>query len=79
MGEQVLRERQRGDAGHDGGHFQYPKFLTTYESRTANPLPMFGTQGNGTAIHGTEGSIIVTRSGCRVIPNEGQQARRRDL
>jgi predicted dehydrogenase len=47
--------------------FQYPKFLTTYESRTANPLPMFNS-GNGTAIHGTEGSILLTRSNCTVIP-----------
>ena len=37
--------------------FHYPKFLTTYESRTANSLPMFNS-GNGTAIHGTEGSIL---------------------
>ena len=40
--------------------FQYPKFLMTYESRTCNPLPMFNS-GNGTAIHGTEGSILLTR------------------
>jgi hypothetical protein len=25
--------------------------------------------GNGTAIHGTEGSILVTRSACTVIPS----------
>ena len=47
--------------------YQYPKFLQTYESRTANPLQMFNS-GNGTAIHGTEGSILVNRSGCTVIP-----------
>ncbi len=46
--------------------FQYPKFLTTYESRTCNPLPMFNS-GAGTAIHGTEGSILLTRSNCTVI------------
>jgi len=35
--------------------FYYPKFLTTYESRTCNPLPLFGrNQGAGTTIHGTE-------------------------
>ena len=29
--------------------FHYPKFLMTYESRTANPLPLFGrNQGAGT-------------------------------
>ena len=50
--------------------FHYPKFLVTYESRTCNPLPLFGRdQGNGTTIHGTEGTIFVNRSGCWVIPN----------
>jgi predicted dehydrogenase len=53
--------------------FQYPKFLTTYESRTANPLPMFGRGGNATAIHGTEGTIIVSRQGVWVIPNRGSK------
>jgi predicted dehydrogenase len=47
--------------------YQYPKFLQTYESRSANPLQMFGG-ANGTAIHGTEGTILVNRSGCTVIP-----------
>jgi predicted dehydrogenase len=51
--------------------FEYPKFLVTYESRTANPLPLFGrSQGNGTTIHGTEATIFVNRSGCWIIPNE---------
>jgi len=50
--------------------FYYPKFLTTYESRTCNPLPLFGRdQGAGTTIHGTEGTIFVNRSGCWLIPN----------
>jgi predicted dehydrogenase len=50
--------------------FYYPKFLATYESRTCNPLPLFGRdQGAGTTIHGTEGTILVSRSGCWVIPN----------
>lgn len=49
--------------------FHYPKFLATYESRTANPMPMFGDHGSGTAIHGTEGTLIVYRRGCWVIPN----------
>jgi predicted dehydrogenase len=49
--------------------FYYPKYLTTYESRTCNPLPLFGRdQGAGTTIHGTEGTIFVNRSGCWVIP-----------
>jgi predicted dehydrogenase len=50
--------------------FEYPKFLMTYESRTCNPLPLFGrNQANGTSIHGTEGTIFVNRSGCWVVPN----------
>jgi predicted dehydrogenase len=53
--------------------FAYPKFLLTYESRTCNPLPLFGrNQGNGTTIHGTEGTIFVNRSGCWVIPNNSK-------
>jgi hypothetical protein len=47
--------------------FHYPKFIQTYESRTANPLPMFG-HGAGTSIHGTEGTLIVNRSGVWVVP-----------
>ena len=39
--------------------FNYPKFLTTYESRTCNPLPLFGRgEGAGTTIHGTEGDHL---------------------
>jgi predicted dehydrogenase len=48
----------------------YPKFILTYESRTANALPMFG-HGVGTAIHGTEATIVVNRQGCWLIPNRG--------
>jgi predicted dehydrogenase len=50
--------------------FRYPNFLASYESRTCNPMPMFGPHGSGTSIHGTEGTIIVLRRGCWVIPNE---------
>ncbi len=52
--------------------FHYPKFLLTYESRTANPMPMFG-QGAATSIHGTEATLVVRRGGCYVIPNEKSQ------
>lgn len=48
--------------------FRYPKFLLTYESRTANPMPMFG-EGAATSIHGTEGTLVVKRGGCYVVPN----------
>jgi predicted dehydrogenase len=47
--------------------FHYPRFIQTYESRTANPLPMFG-HGAGTSIHGTEGTLIVNRSGVWITP-----------
>ena len=49
--------------------FEYPKFLVTYESRTCNPLPLFGlNQATGTSIHGTEGTLVVNRRGVWVIP-----------
>lgn len=51
--------------------FQYPKFLSTYESRTANPMQMFGMgQGAATVIHGSQASVMVSRSGCWLIPND---------
>jgi predicted dehydrogenase len=54
--------------------FHYPKFLLTYESRTCNPLPLFGmNQGAGTMIGGTEASLLVCRSGCWLIPNKGSK------
>ena len=50
--------------------FHYENFLSSYESRTCNPLPMFGLgQGAATVIHGTEATVFVNRSGCRLIPN----------
>ena len=49
--------------------FQYPKWIQSYESRTANSTPMFG-QAAATAIHGTEGTLVVNRSGCWVTPTE---------
>lgn len=54
--------------------FMYPKFLTSYESRTCNPMPMFGNQGAGTSVHGTEATMIVNRQGCWVTPNKGSKA-----
>lgn len=53
--------------------FTYPKFLLTYESRTANSMPMFAGQGAATSIHGTEANVIVTRGGCWLIPNKGSK------
>jgi predicted dehydrogenase len=48
--------------------FYYPKFLSSYESRTCNSLPLFGHQGAGTSLHGTEATVIVNRGGCWLIP-----------
>lgn len=53
--------------------FTYPKFMLTYESRTANPLPMFANQGAGTIIHGTDANVMVTRGGCWLIPNRNSK------
>jgi predicted dehydrogenase len=52
--------------------YRYPKFLMSYESRTCNPMPMFG-QGAATSIHGTEGTLIVNRGGCWVTPVKGSK------
>jgi predicted dehydrogenase len=52
--------------------FRYPNFLLTYESRTANPMPMFG-QGAATSIHGTEATLVVNRGGCWLVPNKGSK------
>jgi predicted dehydrogenase len=49
--------------------FQYPKFLASYESRTTNPMPMFG-QSYGTSVHGTEATLVFNRGGCWLIPNK---------
>ena len=64
----VRDNRETPDTMH--ATFYYPRFLTTYESRTCNSLPLFGRdQGEGTTVHGTEGTLFVNRSGCWVIPN----------
>src|SRR5205085_4294757 len=46
--------------------FHYPKFVGCYESRTANPYPMYGDAGYGTAFHGTEGTLLVNRGGWKL-------------
>ncbi len=55
--------------------FQYPKWLASYESRTCNPMPMFGDHGAGTSVHGTEGTLIVHRRGCWLIPKDKSEAK----
>jgi predicted dehydrogenase len=49
--------------------FQYPNFMMTYELRQSCATPMFG-QGGATGIMGTEGMVVVTRSGCWLNPNK---------
>lgn len=53
--------------------FFYPKFLSSYESRTCNPMPLLGHWGAATAIHGTEATVVVNRGGCWFIPNRGSK------
>jgi len=49
--------------------YQYPGFMMTYELRQSCATTMFG-QGGATGIMGTEGMLVVTRSGCWVNPNK---------
>ncbi len=51
--------------------FYYPHFLTTYESRTCNPMPMFAMKdGGATVIHGTDATLFVNRRGCWLTPTK---------
>lgn len=68
MGSKLYVDDNRDTPDTMMATFNYPKYLLTYESRTANPMPMFG-QGAATSIHGTEATLIVNRGGCYVIPN----------
>jgi predicted dehydrogenase len=70
MGDKLYVEDNRDTPDTMLATFRYPKFLCSYESRTCNPLPMFGDQGAATVINGTEATIILNRSGCRLIPND---------
>jgi predicted dehydrogenase len=49
--------------------YQYPSFMMTYELRQSCSTPMFG-QGGATGIMGTEGMLVVTRSGCWLSPSK---------
>ncbi len=53
--------------------YQYADFMLTYELRQSCATPMFGQNG-GTAIMGTEGMVVVTRSGCWLTPNRDSKA-----
>jgi predicted dehydrogenase len=52
--------------------FQYEKFLSTHESRTCNPMPLFG-QGYGTSFHGTKGTLVVNRGGVWVYDLQSKE------
>jgi predicted dehydrogenase len=49
--------------------YHYPSFVGSYESRTANPFPMYGS-GYGTSFHGTKATLMVNRGGYWIFPNE---------
>ncbi len=68
MGDKLYVEDNRDTPDTLMATYRYPKFLLTYESRTCNPMPMFG-HGAGTSIHGTEATIVLNRSGCWLVPN----------
>jgi predicted dehydrogenase len=70
MGDKLYVQDNRDTPDTMLATFRYPKFLTSYESRTCNPMPMFGGQGAATVINGTEATILLNRSGCRLIPND---------
>lgn len=72
MGDKLYVDDNRDTPDTMMATFRYPKFMLTYESRTANPMPMFG-QGAASSVHGTEATLIVKRGGCYVVPNEGSK------
>src|SRR5262249_3147590 len=74
MGSKFYVEDNRDTPDTMLATFYYPKFLASYESRTCNPMPMFGgKQGAASVIHGTEATIMVNRSGCWLIPNNNSK------
>jgi predicted dehydrogenase len=49
--------------------FRYPGFIGSYESRTVNPYLLYN--GNdGIAFHGTKATLMVSRSGYWLYPND---------
>jgi predicted dehydrogenase len=52
--------------------FEYGKFMTSYESRTANPMPLFN-QGYGTSFHGTEATMVLNRGGVWIFKNGAKE------
>ncbi len=52
--------------------FEYPNLMMTYELRQSCPTLMFG-QDEATGILGTDGMVVVTRSGCWFNPSKGSK------
>ncbi len=48
--------------------YRYPAFVASYESRTANPYPMYDNT-YGTSFHGTKATLMVNRGGYSIFPN----------
>ncbi|MBZ5728378.1 MAG: Gfo/Idh/MocA family oxidoreductase [Acidobacteriia bacterium] len=59
--------------------FRYPGFIACYESRTANPCPLY-EHSYGTAFHGSQATLLVNRDGYWIFPNgkDGQIVEERD-
>jgi len=49
--------------------YRYPRFVGSYESRTANPFPLYGNT-YGTSFHGTKATLMVNRGGYWIFPNQ---------
>ena len=49
--------------------YRYPGFVASYESRTANPFPMYDST-YGTSFHGTKATLMVNRDGYWLFPND---------
>ncbi len=48
--------------------YRYPGFVGSYESRTANPFPLYNDT-YGTSFHGTKATLMVNRGGYTLFPN----------
>lgn len=49
--------------------YEYPGFVCTYENRMGSAAPIFG-KGGAIAFHGTEGTLLIDRSGFEIIPEK---------
>jgi predicted dehydrogenase len=49
--------------------YRYPGFIGSYQSRTANPYPIYGDT-YGTAFHGADATLMVNRGGYAIYPKK---------